>query len=225
MSVAELEPPSEPEPATLAPEGTGNWLGQFGGNWPSRERDTWPLGVETWKFLAVIVGVGLAVVVAGLLRSWPDWPQMSCCWNNPRLPQGSQAEGRLPVVTSYVLLCGAGATGADETPGPMTASMLETQQRALTTVLDSTKDRVSALERYATAVEAADAARRDWLLARKLSDLNDKYLGLLARTGNDGHAIEEINGQAAVAARAYNDSLRQASAAGEALVPPRTSKE
>ena len=65
-SVAELEPPREPEPATLAPAGTGNWLGQFGGNWPSRERDTWPLGVETWKFLAVLVGVGLAPVVAGL---------------------------------------------------------------------------------------------------------------------------------------------------------------
>ena len=65
-SVAELEPPKEPEPATVAPEGTGNWLGQFGGNWPSRERDTWPLGVETWKFWAVLAGAGLAALVAGL---------------------------------------------------------------------------------------------------------------------------------------------------------------
>jgi len=65
-SVAELEPPSEPEPATVAPAGTGNWLGQPGGSWPSRDSDTWPLGVETWKFLAVIFGVGLAGVVAGL---------------------------------------------------------------------------------------------------------------------------------------------------------------
>ena len=55
-SVAELEPPREPEPATSAPGGTGNWLGQFGGSLPSRERDTWPLGVETWKFLAVRPG-------------------------------------------------------------------------------------------------------------------------------------------------------------------------
>src|SRR5271166_3384716 len=31
---------------------------------------------------------------------------MSCCWNNPRLPQGSQAEGRLPVVSSHGLLSG-----------------------------------------------------------------------------------------------------------------------
>ena len=38
----------------------------MGGNWPSRERDTWPLGVETWKFFAVLAGAGLAVVVAGL---------------------------------------------------------------------------------------------------------------------------------------------------------------
>ena len=65
-SVAELEPPREPEPATLAPGGTGNWVGQLGGNWPLRDRDTWPLGVETWKFLVVLAGVGLALVVAGL---------------------------------------------------------------------------------------------------------------------------------------------------------------
>jgi len=65
-SVAELEPPKEPEPATVAPEGTGNSPGQFGGNFPSRDRDTWPLGVETWKFWAVLAGVGVAVVVAGL---------------------------------------------------------------------------------------------------------------------------------------------------------------
>ena len=65
-SAAELEPPSEPEPATVAPEGTGNALGQLGGSWPSRDSDTWPLGVETWKFLTVLAGAGLAELVAGV---------------------------------------------------------------------------------------------------------------------------------------------------------------
>jgi hypothetical protein len=33
----------------------GKLLGQFGGSLPSRETDTWPLGVFTWKLLDVVV--------------------------------------------------------------------------------------------------------------------------------------------------------------------------
>lgn len=49
----ELEPPNEPEPAAVALGGTGNERGQFGGSWPSRETETWPSGVLTWKLLEV----------------------------------------------------------------------------------------------------------------------------------------------------------------------------
>ena len=64
--VPELDPATEPEPATLAPEGTGNSPGQFGGNVPSRDSDTSPLGVEAWKFSAVLAEAGLAAEAAGL---------------------------------------------------------------------------------------------------------------------------------------------------------------
>jgi hypothetical protein len=50
----EVEPPSEPDPAGVAPEGIGKVLGQFGGSLPSSDTDTWPSGVLTWKFLDVV---------------------------------------------------------------------------------------------------------------------------------------------------------------------------
>jgi hypothetical protein len=44
-----FDPPIEPEPAGVAPEGIGRAEGQPGGNCPSSETDTDPSGVLTLK--------------------------------------------------------------------------------------------------------------------------------------------------------------------------------
>ncbi len=108
-------------------------------------------------------------------------------------------------------------------PGPMTAAVLASHQRALALAQDGAASRVNALERYAAQVEAADAAQRDWQSAVRISGLNDKYLDLVARTAADEHAIAEITGlteQAAAAARVFQDNLQQAALAAETLVLP-----
>jgi hypothetical protein len=109
------------------------------------------------------------------------------------------------------------------TPGPKTAAVLQSHEIALKLARDSTTSRISALERFADQVTEADAAKRDWELALKMSGLNDKYRDLVARTAADKHAIEEITDmtdQAAVAAQVFRDSLHEASLAAEALVLP-----
>ena len=61
IMVADPEPPSDPEPAGVAPAGTGKPFGQFGGSWPVSDTDTWPFGVATAKLLLV---AALVVVLA-----------------------------------------------------------------------------------------------------------------------------------------------------------------
>ena len=112
------------------------------------------------------------------------------------------------------------ATGV---PGPMTAAVLGSHQRALALAQDATVSRIKALECYAAQVHAADAAKRDWERALEISGLNDMYLDLVARTAGDEYAVTEITGltrQAADAARVFRDSLDQASLAGAALTFP-----
>jgi hypothetical protein len=107
--------------------------------------------------------------------------------------------------------------------GPMTAAILASQHRALTLAQDGTASRVSALESYATQVEAADIAQRDWQGAVRAAGLNDKYLDLVARTAADQHAVAEITSlteQAAMAAQVFQDTLQQATLAAEALALP-----
>ena len=108
-------------------------------------------------------------------------------------------------------------------PGPMTAAVLASHQRALMLAQDAVASRVSALERYAAQAEAADAAQRDWHDAMRVAGLNDKYLELVARTAADQHAIAEITNltaQAALAAQVFDDSLQQVNLAAEALALP-----
>lgn len=115
------------------------------------------------------------------------------------------------------------SSASAEGSGPMTATVLASQQRALTLAQDATASRVSALERYAAQLEAVDAAQRDWQCAMRVAGLNDKYLDLVARTAADQHAIAEIANlteQAAEAARVFQDSLQQAALAAEALTLP-----
>ena len=54
------------------------------------------------------------------------------------------------------------STAVARKPGPMTAAVLDSHQRALTLAWEATASRVSALERYAAQLQAADAAQQDW---------------------------------------------------------------
>jgi hypothetical protein len=107
--------------------------------------------------------------------------------------------------------------------GQLTVAVLAAQQRAISLAADATGARVAALERFAGQVAAADAARRDWREALELSGLNDRYLDLVARTAADQLAVSELNDlteQAALAARALQDSLRAAVETAEMLALP-----
>jgi hypothetical protein len=109
------------------------------------------------------------------------------------------------------------------TAGPMTATVLAAQHRAIAIARDATTARVVALELLAAHVAAAEAARRDWEGAHQAAAKNDKYLDLVARTAADGHAAVEIAGlaeQAAQAAQALRETLQRAALAAEALALP-----
>jgi hypothetical protein len=88
---------------------------------------------------------------------------------------------------------------------------------------DAIVSRVAALERYAAEVGAAGIAYQDWQDAARFSDLNERYLDLVARTAADEHAVAEISGlteQAAAAAGAFRDTAGQVSQAAAALARP-----
>ena len=104
--------------------------------------------------------------------------------------------------------------------GPMTDSVLGPQQRALQLAQEGIESRVTALERYAAEVLAASSAFRDWQDALRISNLNGRYLDLLAHTAADEHAVTEISGltsQATAAAQAVRESMRQVGLAAAAL--------
>ena len=107
--------------------------------------------------------------------------------------------------------------------GPMTATVLISQNRAISIARDATTVRVLALELLAAQVAAAEAARRDWETAHQAAAKNDKYLDLVARTAADQHATAEIAGlaeQAGQAAQALRETLQRAALAAEALALP-----
>jgi hypothetical protein len=114
-------------------------------------------------------------------------------------------------------------SNAAASAGPLTDSVLAPQRRALQLAQEAIESRVTALERYAAEVLAARSAFQDWQDALRISDLNDKYLDLVAHTAADNHAVSEISGltdQAAAAAQAVHESMRQVSLAAAALVLP-----
>jgi hypothetical protein len=92
--------------------------------------------------------------------------------------------------------------------GPMTNAVLKSQEGALAQAQEAITARVAALERYAECLSAAGAAYRDWQDALRVSDLNDMYLDLVARTAADEHAVDEISGLTERAATAQ--TLQQA---------------
>src|SRR5215469_2929529 len=76
--------------------------------------------------------------------------------------------------------------------GPMTNAVLKSQEAALAQAQGAITAIVKELERYADRVSAAANARRDWEDAVRVSDMNDRYLDLVARTAADEHAVAEI---------------------------------
>src|SRR3984893_3367759 len=109
------------------------------------------------------------------------------------------------------------------TAGPMTATILLSQNRAISIARDAPTARVLALELLAAQVAAAEAARHDWETAHRMAANNDKYLDLVARTAADQRATLEITGladQAAEAAQALRETLQRATLAAEALALP-----
>jgi hypothetical protein len=115
----------------------------------------------------------------------------------------------LDLVSSY----GGGA------PGPLTAPVLISQNRAISMARDATTARVLALELLAAQVAAAEAARRDWETAHRMAANNDKFLDLVARTAADQHATVEITGLAD-ATQEVREALQRATQAAEALALP-----
>ncbi len=116
-----------------------------------------------------------------------------------------------------------GGGGADPDAGAMSAAVAGAHQRAVALAEEATGSRVSALERYAGQVAAADDAHRDWHSALRLAGLNDQYLDLVARTAADEHAVAELGelaDRAAVIVRVLRESLRDATAAEVLAMPP-----
>jgi hypothetical protein len=112
---------------------------------------------------------------------------------------------------------------AGASAGPLTDSVLGPQQRALTLAQDAIESRITALERYAAEVLGARSAFRDLHDALRISNMNDRYLDLVAHTAADEHAVTEITGltdQATAAAHAARESMRQVGLAAAALALP-----
>jgi hypothetical protein len=125
------------------------------------------------------------------------------------------------IATALRRVTGLRAVHASQRPaGSMTASVLQSQQRALDVAQEATAARAAALERFAAQVASADAAYRDWQDALELSGLNDRYLDLVAATAADEIAIAELTDltdRAAITSSALQDSLHAASQTAEVL--------
>ena len=107
-----------------------------------------------------------------------------------------------------------------EAASPMTLPLLEphfeSHSRLRANMLSITESRVQKIECCAQHAEAFDAIRRDLETVqasiKALSELNDRYLDVVARATGDEHAIEEINeltDKAKAAAKLFEDSLRK----------------
>jgi hypothetical protein len=106
--------------------------------------------------------------------------------------------------------------------GPMTNAVLKSQEGALSQAQEAMTARIAELERYADCVRVAATAYRDWQDALRVSDLNDRYLDLVARTAADEHAVAEISGltERAAAAQTFQQAARKVSLAAAALELP-----
>jgi flagellar biosynthesis component FlhA len=107
--------------------------------------------------------------------------------------------------------------------GPMTAAVIEAQQRALGMAIKAAESRTLNLEHYASAVEEVDATYRDFVGAQRAERLNDPVRDLLANTVRDELAAEELKRlteRAAAAEQAFRHSIHEANLAAEILALP-----
>jgi hypothetical protein len=105
----------------------------------------------------------------------------------------------------------------------MTNAVLSAQEGALVQAQEGMVARVAELERYADRVRAASTAHRDWQDALRVSNLNDRYLDLVARTVADKLAAAELSGlteQAAAALHTFQQTVQERSLAAVALELP-----
>ena len=174
------------------------------------ERDCRRLLRRTQRAIATII---TSAVYAGDLRGTVEEPVLRQHEWEIAVALREVSELLLDLVSSY----------AGGTAGPMTITVLVSQNRAISIARDATTTRVQALELLAAQVATAEAARRDWETAHRLAANNDKYLDLVARTAADQQATVEITGlaeQAAEAAQAFRETLQRATLAAEALALP-----
>jgi hypothetical protein len=104
--------------------------------------------------------------------------------------------------------------------GPIAAPVVAAQRQAIDITATAITKQVLALESYASHVAAADAARRDWESAQRLSQNNEKFREMIIRTaaGEDYAAILDREGKhAETAAQALYETLRSAVLAAEVL--------
>jgi hypothetical protein len=95
----------------------------------------------------------------------------------------------------------------DVRPGTQAAMLLAGQTRAAHLAEASVAGRVAALERYATEVQAADAAWRDWQQAAIVAELEGQHLDMAARSAADEHGVAQIEAMAEQA-RAIQSAFR-----------------
>jgi hypothetical protein len=106
-----------------------------------------------------------------------------------------------------------------------TAQLLRQHLDAAITAEESVTDRVTALERFASEVRAADAAYRDAATRARLADLTAPHLDMLARTAADAQGIAELAEmtdraraiRTAFNDTAFNDTARDDTAIEEAV--------
>jgi hypothetical protein len=166
-----------------------------------------------WRAQRAIATIVTSAVYAGDLRGTVEESVLRQHEWEIAVALREVSELLLDLVSSY----------AGGTAGPMTITVLVSQNRAISIARDATTTRVQALESLAAQVATAEAARRDWETAHRLAANNDRYLDLVARTAADQQATVEITGlaeQAAEAAQAFRETLQRATMAAEALAPP-----
>jgi hypothetical protein len=107
--------------------------------------------------------------------------------------------------------------------GPDVAAVLEPQRRAHKLAIEDVEQRLENLEVFANRVEEADAARRREEALRRLSELNDSHLDLVADLGHDKSEIEpasHIAREVQALIDKTNEAVKQANEAGRILVLP-----
>ncbi|MEV4173933.1 hypothetical protein [Nonomuraea sp. NPDC049709] len=107
------------------------------------------------------------------------------------------------------------AEAMEEVMTPELAAVLEPQREALSRSVAAVTERVWELESYAARVRAADAALR----ASDLQKSNDRYVDLLAQTG-DTDGLRALTAQADILTRILREAITAGQTLGATRPPP-----